>query len=256
MNIRKLNLFIGILLILGFPTIGCSSKASDKANVFTISTKSKSFFLLNKNGGLVPEIIDGKRFFKEGEDVYTFQRNFVSKKTALIVMDPWADSGSDFLNQYFSPIYLTNILPLVIKATTLKMPVIVLTNDPNKNNNKGYGSKVFPELEKMAIEGSLQILYHQDFDGKQLAKYLRDKGVNTLIYSGFSSNMCVIGRDTGMIPMKINGFKLYFIPKASAAVEFKDSWETGSVHKNTTSIISQGIAEIIELDDFLKLSLI
>jgi nicotinamidase-related amidase len=135
------------------------------------------------------------------------------------------------------------------------MPVIVLTNDPNRND-KGYASKIFPELEKMATEGSLQILFHQDYDEKLFAKYLRIKGVNTLIYSGFSSNMCVIGRDTGMIPMKTNGFKLYFIPKASAAIEFKDSWETGSVHKNTTSIISQGIAELIELDDFLKLTLI
>ena len=55
----------------------------------------------------------------------------------------------------------------------------------------------------------------------------------------------------GMIPMIHQGFRLFFIPEASAAVEFPDTWEDQSIHRATTKVISQGIAEIVEFDDFL-----
>jgi hypothetical protein len=64
--------------------------------------------------------------------------------------------------------------------------------------------------------------------------------------------MCVIGRSMGMIPMKNHGFNIYFIPEASAAIEYAESWKNQSIHKSTTRIISQWIAEIIDYDEFMK----
>ena len=78
--------------------------------------------------------------------------------------------------------------------------------------------------------------------------------IDTLIYSGFASNMCVIGRDLGMIPMQIKGFRLFFVPEASAAVEFQDSWKNNALHESTTLMISQWVGELINLNDFLSLS--
>jgi hypothetical protein len=72
------------------------------------------------------------------------------------------------------------------------------------------------------------------------------------VYVGFASNMCVIGRRMGMIPVVQQGFKTYFVPEASAAVETEETWETGSMHRETTNLISQWIAEIVHYDDLMQ----
>jgi hypothetical protein len=66
--------------------------------------------------------------------------------------------------------------------------------------------------------------------------------------------MCVIGRRMGMIPMTHRGFRIFFVPEASAAVEYADTWHDQSMHKATTKIISQWIAEIIDYDEFMEAS--
>ena len=225
---------------------------SPTGQTYTLATRGRSYFARDSSGNLIPEQSEGRRYYKVGEEEYTYQRTLNSAKTALVVMDPWEDSGSDFLNRYYAGIARDKLLPLVSKAIELGMPVLVLTNDPKKTPD-AYGSKVFPELQAMADKRALRVLYHQDFDGSRFADYLRSQGVDTLIYSGFASNMCVIGRDLGMIPMAIKGFRMFFVPEASAAVEFKDSWHTGAVHQATTSLISQWVGELIDLRAFLGL---
>jgi nicotinamidase-related amidase len=220
--------------------------------VFQIETTSRSYFALDETGQLIPENRNGKSFYQVGENLYNLSSVFNTNKTAMIVMDPWEDSGSLFLNEYYEPVIKEKLIPLINKSIKLGIPVIILTNSPQASTN--YGSKVDAELERLATQGKLQILYHQSTDSNKFSKWLRSMGIDTLIYSGFASNMCVIGRDLGMIPMQVKGFRLFFVPEASAAVEFKNSWEDGSLHEATTLLISQGIGELINLDDFLSVS--
>lgn len=65
--------------------------------------------------------------------------------------------------------------------------------------------------------------------------------------------MCVIGREMGMIPMTTKGVRLFFVPEASAAVEFGESWDTDAIHKSTTSLISQWVGELIDFDSFMNI---
>lgn len=220
-------------------------------SVYEIKTTSSSYFARDGKGGLIPEIRDGKKYYKSGEAVYHFARSIDTAKTALIIMDPWEDSGSPFLNRYYEPIIREHLLPLINKSITLDIPVIVLTNAPSENTD--YGNKVHPEIEKLAKSGKIHIVYHQDTDSSGFSKWLRSMSIDTLIYSGFASNMCVIGRDLGMIPMQIKGFRLFFVPEASAAIEFEGSWKTGAIHESTTLLISQWIGELIAITDFLSL---
>ena len=76
-----------------------------------------------------------------------------------------------------------------------------------------------------------------------------------MIYTGFASNMCVIGRRTGMIPMIHHGFRMFFVPEASAAIEWEESGDDNATHEATTRIISQWIAEIVRFDDFMMVRL-
>ena len=71
------------------------------------------------------------------------------------------------------------------------------------------------------------------------------------MYLGYASNMCLLGRELGLLPMKLEGFEVGFIPDASAAVEFASCWGTGEIHSSFTVIISQWIAKIISYDDLI-----
>ena len=51
-----------------------------------------------------------------------------------------------------------------------------------------------------------------------------------------------------MIPMKHQRFFIGFIPEASAAFEFGDSWESNDLHKTTTISISQWLGPIISYE--------
>jgi predicted TPR repeat methyltransferase len=53
-----------------------------------------------------------------------------------------------------------------------------------------------------------------------------------------------------MIPMKNQGFRLYFVPEASAAVERKDSWRNSDAHEDATQLISQWVAGIWEYSEW------
>lgn len=78
------------------------------------------------------------------------------------------------------------------------------------------------------------------------------RGIGSLIYVGFASNKCVMGRPMGMIPMKHRGFDIFFVPEASAAIELPDTWEDQSIHAATTRIVSQWIAQIIDYETLLE----
>jgi nicotinamidase-related amidase len=216
-----------------------------------LNTLSRSFFARDEKGMLVPETRDGRRYYKVDEGTYRFSRSIDIGRTALLVMDPWEDSGSEFLNAHFDPVLKKSLLPLIEKSLSLGMPVVVLTNAPSMGVD--YGSSVHPEIEKLAQDDNVAIIYHQNTDRTEFVRWLQGMSIDTLIYSGFASNMCVIGRPLGMIPMQGMGFRLFFVPEASAAVEFENTWEFGRIHEATTFLISQWVGELISLNDFLSI---
>lgn len=212
---------------------------------YQVKVYRQSYFSLNDSGQL--ETKNGLTFRSEG--TYSFERTINPSTTAIIIMDPWVDMTSAHLNEVFGQVTESRILPLVTQAIERGHPIIALTNDPTNLRNN---TKIHPVLEELAANGQIEILYHQDFGDEQFAAYLHTKGIDTLIYTGFASNMCVIGRQMGMIPMIHQGFKIFFVPEASAAVEYPDTWENQSIHRATTQIVSQWIAEIIAWDEFMN----
>ena len=212
---------------------------------YQITTYRQSYFGLNNSGAL--ELKTGLPF--RSEDTYRFERIVHPSKTVIVIMDPWVDMASTHLNEYYGQIVEFRIIPLVEKALERGHSIIVLTNDPD---TVGYNTNIHPKLAALASTGIINILYHQNFDDEQFSTYLHRQGIDTLIYTGFASNMCVIGRKMGMIPMSHLGFRLFFVPQASAAVEYPDTWDNQSIHQATTKIISQWIAEIIDYNVFMN----
>ncbi|HLJ12681.1 MAG TPA: isochorismatase family protein [Planctomycetaceae bacterium] len=217
----------------------------DRGPAYTVKTHRQSYFQLNESGGLVEQ--DGLPI--RAEKIYHLRRTIDPDTAAIVVMDPWIDMASDHLNQYYGRIAESHVVPLVNKGLERGHRIIVLTNDPAVVK---YNTRIHPKLAALVADKRATLLYHQNFDDDQFADYLHKAGISTLIYTGFASNMCVIGRRMGMIPMVQQGFKTYFVPEASAAVEMEGTWESGSVHRETTNIISQWIAEIVHYDEFMQ----
>ena len=217
----------------------------DTSFTYTLGTHRQSYFKLDGKGSL--ELQDQLPY--RSERTYRFQRTIHPHQTAIVIMDPWIDMASEHLNKYYGQIADTRIVPFVRHALRMGHPILVLTNKPELVK---YNTGIHPELVRLEAKGKIKTLYHQDLDDKEFASYLRGKGVHSLVYIGFASNMCVIGRRMGMIPMVHQGFRLFFVPKASAAVEYPDTWEDQSIHLATTKIISQWIAEIVDYDEFMR----
>jgi nicotinamidase-related amidase len=213
--------------------------------IYTVKTTRRSYFALDADGQL--KLKNSLPY--RSERIYHFRRTIKSNRTAVVIMDPWVDMPTAHLNQYTRKVTESRILPLAKKALGLGHPILILTNDRKKSN---HSAKIHQALQSLVDDGNAIILFHQDFDDDRFAAYLLARKIESLIYIGFSSNMCVIGRNMGMIPMKNQGFNIYFMPEASAAIEYAESWHDQSIHKVTTRIISQWIAEIIDYDEFMK----
>jgi len=183
---------------------------------------------------------------QRGEDLYCTQQQFTGSDTVVLVVDPWIDNPTTHLNDYFGAVMESRLIPMVIKSVDLGIPVIVLTNDPSLVS---YNSNIHPTLDSLVRAGLIELRYHTD--DKTLGMVLIAGGVKNIIMCGFASNMCVLA---AMLPLRKAGLKLFFIPEASAAVEFKDTWSTGAIHDYTSLIISQWLARLISFDEFMKLN--
>ncbi|NLF41572.1 MAG: isochorismatase family protein [Bacteroidales bacterium] len=228
----------------GFERVS-SLQQTDGAS-YDIQTWRTSYYALDNEGQLLLEEL----FPYRNEMVYTFNRLVNPQKTAIVVMDPWIDSPSEELNIDYEVIIVNRIIPVVEKGIELGHPIIVLTNS---SLNRAYSNQIHPYLNRLVKESCVYLLYHEEYDDREFAAFLRRIGVTSLIYTGFASNLCVIGRPMGIIHMVNNGFRCFSIPEASAAVEFENTWDTGAIHEMTTKIIAQWMAEIININEFLSL---
>lgn len=70
------------------------------------------------------------------------------------------------------------------------------------------------------ISGEAMIVTTDQFDA-----WLRSKGVDTLIYIGFCTNLCILDSPASMKPMAGRGYRCVLLREATLAVEFPDTIE-------------------------------
>lgn len=236
-----------VMLLLPTILFTLDRKAVAPHQTITLPTSHMSFFQLNRQGEL--DLKDGLPYHGKLEH-YASQVRISPEDTAFFVIDPWNDMPSDFLNKFYGKITDKYILPLVTQVSKKKFPVIIFTNDCKTIKPKPYSCAIAAEFYALTKQyPNIQIMYWQNLNADDFAKHLQQQGISKIIYVGYASNMCVIGRPLGMITMKQKGFSLYFIPQASAAVETEQTWQSQQIHQRTTEMISQWLAEIINFDD-------
>ncbi|MBT4501177.1 MAG: cysteine hydrolase family protein [Gemmatimonadetes bacterium] len=75
--------------------------------------------------------------------------------------------------------------------------------------------------EIVSPQGEEPLVFYTD----QLDAYLKERGIETLIYTGFATDMCVLGADGGARPMLGLGYRCILMRDATVGVETPASFE-------------------------------
>ncbi len=81
--------------------------------------------------------------------------------------------------------------------------------------------------DKLAMSPAIEV-QDEDFviaTGEQLHGLSKERGILHLIYVGFATNWCVVGRDYGIRAMTRRGYNIVLLRDATTGVEFPDTLE-------------------------------
>ncbi|MDD5173066.1 MAG: isochorismatase family protein [Patescibacteria group bacterium] len=76
-----------------------------------------------------------------------------------------------------------------------------------------------------------------DYEGGRLDKWLRDNGIHTLLYAGFSTNLCVMINPIGLQDMFRRHYRLTILRDCTMATEYDDTYRSRRVTNLTIRYI-------------------
>ena len=82
--------------------------------------------------------------------------------------------------------------------------------------------------------------------------WLREKGIDTLIYVGFCTNLCILDAPGGMRLMAPLGYRCIILREATLAVEFPDTLEQRLNTEVSLRFIEAWVGYTASNQDFLK----
>jgi nicotinamidase-related amidase len=88
--------------------------------------------------------------------------------------------------------------------------------------------------------------------GAQMHALLAERKILHLLYAGFATNWCVIGRDYGVIAMNGLGYNLILLRDATTGIEFHDTVETLAATEMTIREIETKYAWSATVDALVK----
>jgi nicotinamidase-related amidase len=96
-------------------------------------------------------------------------------------------------------------------------------------------------------EGETMIVATDQFDA-----WLRGKGIDTLIYTGFATNLCVLDAPAGMKPMAGLGYRCVILREATLAVEFPDTMAERTCTQVALRYIESWVGYTASVQEFLR----
>ena len=87
--------------------------------------------------------------------------------------------------------------------------------------------------------------------GQQLHELLEERQILHLIYAGFATNWCVLGRDYGIRSMSRYGYNIILLRDATTGVEFPDTYENLFTTEIAIREVEQQYGFSASNDDFL-----
>lgn len=137
-------------------------------------------------------------------------------KTALVLIDVWEDHPIEQWRERAAINISEKLHPLLQKARDVGMLVI----------HAPHGRSIHP----LAYPKEGEIVLPEYYDSHEVFSDLKDRGVTTIIYAGYATNMCVLNRPIAMLRARLYyGFNVILVRDATIAVESPESlseeWE-------------------------------
>lgn len=164
------------------------------------------------------------------KDFETITRELSLDRCALVLIDAWEDSG-EFIKQNIKQ----NVVHLLELARENDIHVIHALHDREAHH------------DCRPIEGEPVIESKEDLD-----EYLKEKGIDTLLYAGFATNMCVIDRPVGIINMSRLGYEIILVKDCTTAVETPESTDGEWAWRETVNTVMRLWGSTTTLEDLDK----
>jgi len=130
------------------------------------------------------------------------------KQTAFLLMDVWdiqkMVKNAQYYNNRFDKVTREKIVPLLDVVRKNRVFVI----------HAAHGEKEHPLVKQLPGE-----MNADNMDTETLTRILKARGIDTIIYSGFATNKCILFRPSGMLNMQPRGFRVILVKDATAAEE-------------------------------------
>lgn len=97
------------------------------------------------------------------------------------------------------------------------------------------------------MQGDTVVVTTEQFDG-----WLRTRGIDTLLYTGFATNLCILESPGAVKAMSALGYRCVILREATTAVEFPETMETRSHTVNAIRYIEAWCGYSASSRDFIK----
>jgi nicotinamidase-related amidase len=156
----------------------------------------------------------------------SYENRSISTTTAeiaLILVDVWADHPVKGWQARAEANIEGMVLPLVNASREHGILVV----------HAAHGEAVHPLIKPQALDLVIQGSTEQ----AQLVSALNSRGIRYLLYAGYASNMCILGRPTGIFEMQKKGYDIIFVRDASIAIEAPEFLDQEVTHRVATFMI-------------------
>ena len=126
-------------------------------------------------------------------------------------------------------------------------------NAERADRSHGAGYRDWDGWQQMRIiqscdaePGDQVILTSAQFD-----RICRSKGIKNLIYTGFATNMCILGSAGATQPMLGYGYKVFLIREATLAVEYPDTFPERLMTRSALKYFQQAVGDTVGYEQFM-----
>ncbi len=174
----------------------------------------------------------------ERDGFYEFRTlNLLTDEIALILIDVWAYHPNDGFMARQEENVRNRIVPLLQAARDLGIVVI----------HAPHGNPIHPEVHPR--DGEIVL---NEYDYITVFNNLRNRGIKTLIYAGYASNMCVLVRPIGIIQAKGQNFDVILVRDATIAVEAPESLDGKWAHEMSVLFVELNFGYSTTVNEFQR----
>ncbi|MBP7216604.1 MAG: hypothetical protein KBA46_04895 [Candidatus Omnitrophica bacterium] len=161
-------------------------------------------------------------------------------KTALILIDVWDYHPNDGSLSRLKKNISEKVVPLVEWARNNGVQVV----------HAAHRSKISSLISVLPQDINLD---EQDSDHENLAVLLHNKGIETLLYAGYASNMCLINRGVGIYIMRrLHQFDILVVRDCTLAFEMPETLDKQWCNLVAINMIEANWGASTTLDDLQK----